>query len=162
MSNVVVIVFDTAAEAGQARESLKEIERAGRLTLDDAAVVVKDAEGNVTVRNELDAPIAQGALVGSVLGLMVGFVFFPIGGLALGAVGGALVGKSLDRGIDKQFVEQLKEKLHPDSSALFLYIRHADPTAALAALKPYKGTVYHTSLSTTLDEQLESVLKERK
>lgn len=162
MSNVVVIVFDTAAEAGQARESLKEIERAGRLTLDDAAVVVKDAEGNVTVRNELDAPIAQGALVGSVLGLMVGFVFFPIGGLALGAVGGALVGKSLDRGIDKQFVEQLKERLHPDSSALFLYIRQADPAAALAALKPYKGTVYHTSLSTTLDEQLESVLKERK
>lgn len=162
MSNVVVIIFDTAAEAGQARQSMKELEREGRLALDDAAVVVKDAEGNVTVRNELDAPIAQGALVGSVLGLMVGFVFFPIGGLALGAVGGALVGKSLDRGIDKQFVEQLKERLHPDSSALFLYIRQADPAAALAALKPYKGTVYHTSLSTTLDEQLESVLKERK
>jgi uncharacterized membrane protein len=162
MSNVVVIVFDTAEEGSQARARMKELENQGLLTLDDAAVIVKDAEGNITVRNELDTPIAQGALVGSVLGLMVGFLFFPLGGLALGAAGGALVGKSLDRGIDKKFVEQVKEKMHPDSSALFLFIRRADPTAALAALKPFKGTVYHTSLSTSLDEQLESVLKDRK
>ncbi len=162
MSSVVVIVFDTAEEGVQARQSIKELEREGRITLDDAAVIVKDAEGSITVRNEADAPVVQGALVGSMLGLLVGFIFFPLGGLALGAAGGALVGKSLDRGVDKQFIEQVKEKLHPNSSALFLFIRRADPNAALAALKPYKGTVYHTSLSSTLDEQLESVLKDRK
>lgn len=162
MSHVVVIVFETAEEASQARKSMKELEREGLMALDDAAVVVKDSEGNVTVRDELDAPIAHGAVIGGILGLMVGFLFFPLTGLALGAVGGAVVGKSLDRGIDRKFIEQVKEALHPDSSALFLFIRQAEPNAALAALKPYKGTVFHTSLSTSLEEQLESVLKDRK
>lgn len=162
MGHVVVIVFETAEEAQQARAAIKDLERQGRLTLDDAAVVVKDSEGKVTVRDEMDRPVAEGAAIGSLLGLMVGFLFFPIGGLVLGAVGGALVGKSLDRGVDKKFIQQVTESLHENGSALFLFIRQADPAAALAALKPFKGTVYHTSLSTSLEEQLESVLKDRK
>jgi uncharacterized membrane protein len=49
----------------------------------------------------------------------------------------------------------------PGTSAIFLIVRQANPDAALAALKPYKGHVYHTSLSDEREENLRRVLRER-
>ena len=45
---------------------------------------------------------------------------FPIAGIVLGAAGGALVGRLLDRGIDSGFVDEIKRDLKPGQSALFL------------------------------------------
>jgi uncharacterized membrane protein len=41
-------------------------------------------------------------------------------------------------------------------------VRQADPNAALAALKPYNGHIYHTSLSTEAEESLRRVLESNK
>jgi len=49
----------------------------------------------------------------------------------------------------------------PGSSAIFLVVRQADPNAALAALKPYKGIVYHSSLDTEAEASLRQVLSTR-
>lgn len=161
MGHVAVIIFDSAEQAGQARATMKELERQGLISLDDAAVIVKDEDGNVTVRDELDRPVAKGAVVGGFIGLLLGSIFFPITGLAIGALGGALVGKSLDRGIDQNFIREVTEALTPGTSALFAFLRQADPTAALAALKPYSGRVYHSSLSPSVEQELERLLKDR-
>ena len=83
------------------------------INLDDSAVVVKDAEGEVHVKNEVDRGVAVGAVGGGALGLFIGGLLFPIGGLVLGALGGALVGKMLDMGVDKKFVDDVSEHLQP-------------------------------------------------
>ena len=60
MSDLIVLTFDNMDEAGRMRESLREVEHRGHLSLDDTAVIVKDAEGKIHVHQ---LPINQIALV---------------------------------------------------------------------------------------------------
>jgi len=158
MSNLIVIVYDDPAGAGQVRETLASIEKLDRLKLDDSAVVVKDADGKVHVKNELDRGVKVGALGGGALGLLIGSIFFPLAGVVLGALGGGLVGSLANLGIQRKFVKQVSEEMQPNSSALFVISREADVALSLAALREYQGDgrVYHTTLS----EEDESALRD--
>lgn len=162
MSNLVVLVFDSDEEATQVMEAIKTLRKEDFISLDDTAVIIKDADGKVHVKNEIDRGIKLGAGVGSLLGLFLGMLFGgPIGAMLLGGAGGALVGKLVDMGVDQKFVKQLKEDLPPGSSALFLLVRDAHSNVAMAALRPYQGTIYHTTLDTETEAELQRVLKER-
>jgi uncharacterized membrane protein len=83
---------------------------------------------------------------------------FPLAGLAIGVAGGALVGKSLDMGVDKKFVKDVSESLGPNSSALFV-IGKGEPRVLVAALEPFKGTLYQTTLDSELEQQIRDALK---
>jgi len=161
MSNLVVITFDNAEEAGRVRESLRSLEQYGRLSLDDSAVVVKDAEGKIHVKNQTDRGVAVGAVGGGALGLLIGSIFFPLAGIVAGALIGAVVGKMADTGVEKKFVQEVGAALKPNSSAIFVIAREADPAAVVAALKPYKGQVFQTTLSTEAEEELRRILSKR-
>lgn len=162
MSNLIVLVFDNDEEATQVMEAIKSLRKEDFISLDDTAVVVKDQDGKVHVKNEIDRGIKLGAGIGSLMGLFLGMLFGgPVGALLLGGAGGALVGKLTDMGVDQKFVKQLSEDLQPGSSALFLMVREAHNNAAMAALRPYKGTVYHTTLDTETEAELQRVLKDR-
>lgn len=161
MSNLIIIIFDNEDDADKVRESARQLQGQNLLSLDDSAVVVKDANGKISVRNELDRGVKVGAIGGGLIGLMLGFIFFPLSGLIVGALGGALVGRMVDLGVDPKFVKDVEEAMHPSSSAIFLLVREANSNAALAALKPYKGTLYHTSLSTEGEENIRRVLSSR-
>ncbi len=162
MSNLIVMTFDNADEAGQVRETIRQAEGRGQISLDDSAVVVKDDNGKIHVKNQLDRGVKVGAVAGGAVGLLLGSVFFPLAGLVAGAAGGAAVGALTDHGIQKSFVKDVAESLGPDTSALFIIVREANPEAAIATLRPYKGEIYHTSLPPDMEETLRDVLKERK
>ncbi len=146
MSTIIVITFDDEVQAGKVRESMHSLEQEGYLSLDDSAVLVKDQAGKIHVKDQTDRGLKTGAVGGSILGLLIGGIFFPVAGLLLGAAAGALVGKAADLGIDKKFVEQVETDMLPGSSAIFLLVREANPDMAIAALRPYKGKLYHSSL----------------
>jgi uncharacterized membrane protein len=129
------------------------------VTLDDSAIVVKDAEGKLHVKNQVDRGVLVGAGWGSLIGLLIGGIFMPLGGLAIGAAAGGAIGKMVSNGVDKKFVKDVADKIQPGTSALFLIGRSSDRNAVLAALKPYKGTVLHTSLDSELEESLRRALK---
>jgi len=65
----------------------------------------------------------------------------------------------LDLGIEDKFIKEVGESLPEGGSALFLLIKSADPTLALAALKPYKGKVLQTTLPPDTEEELRRVLR---
>lgn len=161
MAHLIVITFDNEQEAGQVREALRRMEKSQYVSLDDAAVIVKDQDGKVRVKDEVDTAVKWGAVGGGGLGLLIAGFFFPVAGIALGAAGGALVGKLLDRGVDKQFITDVSEALTPGTSAIFFLISSANPNAALAILRPYKGEVYQTTLPTDVEEELRRVLRNR-
>ena len=161
MSDLVVVTFDNMEEAGKVREALRSVQRADYLSLDDSAVIVKDEGGKIHVKNEMDRGVKVGAVGGGLLGLLIGGIFFPLGGLLVGALAGSLVGKMADTGVDKNFVKEVSEDLQPGTSALFFIVREANPNVALAALKPYKGTVRHTSFPPEAEEEVRRLLGKR-
>ncbi len=101
-----------------------------------------------------------GAVVGGVLGALV-LVLFPGIGFAAGAAGGGLLASKLAGDIDRKFVKEVGAAIKPGNSALFLIVGEADRVAVQEVLKPYKGTVYTTSLPEESAEQLRRSLSER-
>jgi uncharacterized membrane protein len=161
MSHLVVLAFDDPEQAEKVQESLRKGEKGGYIDLKDSAVIVRDAEGKVHVKNEMDDGVKSGAIWGSLIGLFIGGLLFPIAGIALGALGGALLGKGFGDHIDKKFVSEVSETLQPGSSAIFFLFRGSDVSYALAALRPYNGQVLHTTLSEEAEQELRKELKKR-
>jgi uncharacterized membrane protein len=161
MSNLIVIVYDDPNGAFAMRDTLKSVQQMGKIGLDDSAVILKDADGKVHVKHQMDRGIKIGAVGGGVLGLLLASIFFPIGGIVIGAIAGGLIGKSADMGISHKFVDEVKEELKPNSSALFVIVRDADPAIALSALRQHKGTgkLYQSTLPTEDEEQLRKAIE---
>jgi len=157
-TNLVVMTFENETDARSVMNSLRSLEKEGQMSIEDTAVLVKDQSGRLKVDNEASGSVETGAVVGGSLGLVLAFMF-PVVGIAVGAAGGALVGKVLERGGDGKFVKDVGEELQPGTSALFITGRGSNHTAVLAALKPYKGTVYQTNLSEELEDELKRVLR---
>lgn len=160
MSNLVVLTFDNMEDANNVREAIRKEEKQGVISLDDSAVVVRDQDGKVHVHNQVDRGIKIGAVGGGLLGLLIGAIFFPVAGLVIGVLGGMGVGALADLGIQKSFVKDVSHQIQPGTSALFLVVRQANANAVVAALKPYKGEVYQTSLDSEDEDTLRRVLSE--
>lgn len=161
MSNLIVIVFEEADEAGKVRETLKSVEHEGRLSLNDSAVVVKDEKGKIHIKNQMDRGTKVGAVTGGFIGLLLASVFFPVAGIIVGAIAGGLIGSSVGLGISKSFVKEVSEAMTENSSALFIIVRDSDPDLAIAALRPYKGKILQTTLSPEDEATLQRALKKK-
>lgn len=155
-SSLIVLAFDTMDEAEQVHEALVKGKKEGLVTIEDAAVVVKDAEGKVHVENQVSRTTWAATGVGGALGLLIGSIFFPIGGLVLGLAGGAVVGRLMDLGVDGKFVKDVGEQIKPGTSALFVLLKGENPAAEVAILRQYKGHV----LQTTLDSDAEQAIRD--
>jgi uncharacterized membrane protein len=156
MSSLVVITFEHENEAAEVLGTIRRLEHEGVLKLADSAVVAKDLSGDVHVKNEVSSATEIGATTGALVGGLVTF-FFPPVGIALGAASGAAIGALLGEGVDKGFVEEVSDGLPPGGSALFLVINSGHPSA-IDALKPYKGTVYQTTLPEDVEDRLRRAL----
>lgn len=154
MSDLIVIAFDDVEEAGQVRESLSKGEHGGYISLDDSAVVVKDEDGKIHIKNELDRGVKVGAIGGSLIGLLIFGIFAPLGGLIAGALGGGVIGSLTGKGISKSFTKEVAESLQPGTSAIFFIVRDADVDYALALLRNYQGKVIQTTLPEEAEEEL--------
>jgi uncharacterized membrane protein len=155
MSEFIAITFDGADDATAALRSVRLLEQEGRIGLEDTAVVTKDADGKVHVKNEMASGTETGAVVGAVLGSLL-WVVFPVGAIVGGAIVGGLIGRAAAPGVDGTFVKQVEADLPAGGSALFLLMKRGDPGLLIAAMRKYEGRVAQTSL----DEEQEAALRE--
>jgi uncharacterized membrane protein len=158
MTDLIVVTFDDVEQAGKALGSLKSLGQEGMANLKDSAVVVKDESGEVHVQNKADSGEKWGAFGGSLIGLMIAGVFFPIAGLAIGAGLGAWIGKMAHLNVDQKMVKEVRDSLKPGSSALFVMVS-GDPGLIVAAFRPYNGKLFQTTLPSDQVEALEDALK---
>jgi uncharacterized membrane protein len=159
-SNLTVLAFDDMKTAEEVHQALVRAKNQGLITIEDAAVVVKDEEGKVKVDNQVARGTWISSAVGGGLGLLIGSIFFPIGGLVLGLAGGALVAKTMDLGVDGKFVDEVSEKIQPGTSALFVLSSGGNEAAILAVLREYKGHVIQTTLDSETEEAIKKALKD--
>ena len=158
MSDLVVIVYPTEAKAEEMRQKVLELQKEYLIEIGDAAIAVKQADGNVKL-NQLFNTTAAGAVSGSFWGLLIGVIFLnPLLGVALGAASGAVSGALTDYGINNDFMKQLSETLQPGNAALFLLIKKVTGDKVLEAVKGTGGTVLKTSLDDSKEKALRDAL----
>jgi uncharacterized membrane protein len=155
MSQLVVVGFNHLDDARAAMRRLRDLERAGKISFEDTAVVERAEDGKAHVRNEVSGTTETGAAVGAVLGGLLVFAL-PVVGIAIGAALGAAFGTLLDRGVSGKFVDEVKDTLQPGRSALFLVVKDAEADALIPALRDFEGDVIQTSL----DEEAEDALRQ--
>ena len=85
-----------------------------------------------------------GALGGAFWGMLFGLLFF---GLAIGAAMGALAGHFAHYGIDEDFINSVRSKITPGTSALFLLTSGAVLDKVVEAVKDIQFEIIQTNLS---------------
>jgi uncharacterized membrane protein len=155
MNKMLVVVFDTEAEAYEGLKALQDLHRTGDVTLYATAVVAKDAAGTVSVKQAADeGPIGTGVglLTGSLLGLLGG----PIG-LAIGATAGSLAGMLYDltkAGIDADYLDEVSGALTPERFAVLADVDEAWVTPVDVRVSKLGGTIFRTYRDDFVDDRL--------
>jgi uncharacterized membrane protein len=160
MTMLVAIGYPDQTTAEDARQTVQGLEADLVIQADQVAAISRDQDGKYHVTTTHGgASAGGGAAWGGFWGLLFGLLFFvPFAGLALGAGMGALFGHLGEKGIDKQFQEQVRDHLKPGTSALFMVIEQVTADKATAALSSYGGTVIKTSLSDEDTKRLQEAL----
>jgi uncharacterized membrane protein len=158
MADLIAIAYDDETTALMAEQEAQQLTRDLIIQPDAIAAIVRDKDGKFKVTTN-HHEIGGGASWGMFWGLLFGMLFFvPFFGMAIGAGFGALFGKLEKSGIDKEFQQQVRDKLAPGTSALFLVVEKVTPDTAVAALSKYGGTVIKSSLSEEAEKELQDAL----
>lgn len=155
--DLAAVVFDAPEDAARALEFVEGLRRRGTLKIRNAAVLVADAEGNVTVKDTRDIDPKRGRLLGAVTGGVVGLVGGPIGavvGALAGAGAGGLAGKKIDLGFSDQFLSGLKQYLQPNTSGLIVLVEHEYYHQLSEVIAEEEGVFFHQALTDRLVERL--------
>ncbi|WP_310486787.1 DUF1269 domain-containing protein [Chamaesiphon sp. VAR_69_metabat_338] len=157
MSDLIVVGFKDEFKADEVMNELRKLQSEYLVDLEDAAVVVRNQEGKVKIKQAQEL-VAAGAVSGSYWGILLSVLFFnPIFAL-VGAAAGALSGALSDIGIDDNFMRDLGSTIEPGTSAIFVLVRKSTPDRVLADLSKFEGKVLRTSLSKEDEAKLQAAL----
>ncbi|MBA1159089.1 DUF1269 domain-containing protein [Microvirga mediterraneensis] len=166
MAELVTIGFDNPHEADRVLTELARLQREYLIDLEDAVVAIRQPDGKVNLKQSINlvgVGAASGGLSGALWGSLVGLLFLnPVAGMALGGLvgagSGALSGSLVDYGIDDNFIRQVADTLQPNTSALFILVRKAQPEKVLGELSQVRGRVLRSSLSPEQEARLQAAL----
>ncbi|HLU42178.1 MAG TPA: DUF1269 domain-containing protein [Microthrixaceae bacterium] len=160
MATLTVWKFHTPDGAERAEHTLVRLAKEGLITLDDAAVVSWPPGKKGPKTRQLRSMEGEGALGGAFWGLLFGLIFFvPILGMAVGAAAGAFGGALADVGIDDDFIESLRSRIEPGTSALFVMSSDAVVDKVLPELRELDPELLHSNLTTQQETKLREVFE---
>lgn len=158
-SNLIAIKFHSLEDAEKAFSRIADLEQKHLLELDDVAMVIRQQNGKVKLRQTADITAGKGALSGGFWGLLIGMIFLvPLAGGLLGAALGALAGSATDLGISDEFMKKVGQEIQPGDTAIFALIRQATYDKVVDELKDLDGELYYTSLSADEEAKLRKAL----
>ena len=121
MATLTVWKFPTAEGAYVAEETLKDLQREELIQIHDAAIVTYPEGAKKPKTKQLSSLAGVGALGGAFWGMLFGLIFLmPLLGAAIGAATGALSASLADVGIDDKFIADVRKRVTPGTSALFV------------------------------------------
>ena len=121
MATLSIWKFTSSEGAEEALRTLARLQAQRLVTIDDASVVAWP-EGRRKPRTWQARDLAgPAALSGAFWGLLFGILFLlPIAGLAIGAAVGLAAGALRPVGLSDEFLQSVRERITPGTSALFL------------------------------------------
>ncbi|HVP02662.1 MAG TPA: DUF1269 domain-containing protein [Solirubrobacteraceae bacterium] len=141
--NVISVAFEADANAYAALTALKELDSQGQLNLEAAAVVVRDADGKLVVKDQAGSNEYEGTAVGGLLGLLIGILGGPLGVL-IGGTYGLMVGSLFD--LDdvehsESVLGELSASVPSGRTALLAQVTEQSPEVVDSAMARLGGTV---------------------
>jgi uncharacterized membrane protein len=155
MENMLMAIFDTAPQALKGVITLRDLHRAGDITLYTTAVIAKEPSGKVSIKQATEREL-NGTPLGFLTGILVGTLGGPIG-LVIGGLIGGLAGLIFDlakTGVSADFLEEASQALVPGKTALLAEIDETVEAPVDIKLVKLGGQVYRGSRSEFVDDQL--------
>jgi len=153
MDRMLVIVFDHETKAYEGKSALRQLEKEASIALYASAVVLKHADGSVSVKDEaVAAPL--GTLVGTPTGAIIGLLGGPVG-VAAGATAGLLIGGLVDidnARVGEDYVEDVSRALAPNKVALIAEVDEEWTTPVDTRMQALGGVVFRRALWEVRDQ----------
>ena len=164
MNKIIVAVFNTESQAFKGLTAIKSLHDDGLISVYATAVVVKDKEGKVAVKQEASKdPVgaAIGMLTGGLMGVLAGPLAAAgtVAGVAVassfGALTGAMVGSMYD--LDENFMEddlmnKVTETLVPGKAAVLVEIDETWEAPIDTRLSEMGAEIFRRKLSDVWDD----------
>lgn len=162
MQQLNVIAFDDPLKAQEFLTAAVRLSSQNELALQDAVFVAKTPDDRVRVHETTDVTSGQGAMSGTFWGMLFGLFLGPVGfvgAAAAGAGAGALAGKLIDHGVSDEFVDQIKDKVTPGTTALVLLTDGGDEKAIDEELRRFAGAhLLYSNLPPAARQDIENAL----
>jgi uncharacterized membrane protein len=156
---LLVASFADDDRARAAYDILREAEKRGQLLTADMAIVERDQNNHLNVREEQDVDAGPGALLGAGIGAILGMIAGPLG-LVVAAAGGALAGgvaaEAIDAGVEDDWLRALGEALTPGGALVAVAIARYWVPLAAGYLQQAGGEVTRLPLPAPLARELQS------
>ncbi|RYF60968.1 MAG: DUF1269 domain-containing protein [Comamonadaceae bacterium] len=159
-ATLTVWKFPTDTGADTAHVTLKDLAKQELIKVHDGAIVSWPEGARKPKTRQFTNLVGVGALGGVFWGLLFGVLFFlPLLGAAVGAgvVGagvGAVAGALSDIGIDDDFIADVREKVTPGTSAMFVLTSGAVLDRVHEEFVGQLGELVSTNLSHEQERQL--------
>ena len=156
MDKIVVVVFDSESKAYEGSQALQELQNEGSINLYAKAVIAKDANGKVAVKQQGDmGPVgtAVGLLTGSLIGLLGGPVGVAIG-VGIGTSGGMLYDLA-QLGVGEDYLNEVGKSLLPGKAAVVAEVWEEWMLPVDAKVEALGGVVFRSTRMDFVDEQME-------
>lgn len=161
MTTLTAWAFPGADDAETAVERLQALQSEAAISIDDAAVVSWQAGKKKPKTRQLHNTTGQGALSGAFWGMFLGLIFLvPFLGAAIGAALGAWSTSIIDMGISDKFIDDVKQKVTPGTSALFLLTDDTVVERVENALKDMNPHLIASNLSAEQEAKLREAFEE--
>ena len=145
--NVIAVSFPEEANAYEALARLKELAAKDDIGLPGAAVVVREQDGRITVKEQVGGGGYEDTAGGGLVGLLVGVLGGPLGVLIGGATG-VLVGSLFDEDDDdhtRSVLGELSSSIRVGPPGLLAEVSESAPEAVDAVMAHLGGTVVRRS-----------------
>ncbi|MGI9586233.1 MAG: DUF1269 domain-containing protein [Acidimicrobiia bacterium] len=143
---IIFAVYSSEDGAAGAVDALKRMDDAKSIKIIDAATLIKDAEGNTTVKQESLPSVKKGLGVGALIGGAVGLLFPPsiLAAAAIGAGVGAGSAKLAKMALESDDLQESADRLEPGSSAFIAVVENTWVKQLQETIAGYESLSGHT------------------
>jgi uncharacterized membrane protein len=154
-TEVILAAFNDEQGAEDALQQLKDAQKLDLIDIENSAILRRDQQGQLHIKEAKDMGGGRGAVIGGVVGAVAGVLFGP---LVLAAAGGAAIGglaaKLRDSGFNDQRLKQVGQNLQPGTSAILAVIQHTWVTELEGELRKAGADVVTEQIGADIAAQL--------
>lgn len=147
--NVIVVGFADDDRAYEAMTTLNELASQGQIGLAEAAVVIRDEDGHIDIKDQVASDSWAGTASGGLVGLLLGILAGPLG-ILLGGATGLAVGSLFDladvEDTDSALTE-VSKTVKVGRTSLLAQVEEQSPEVIDAAMARLSGTVVRRSVA---------------